>query len=140
MPTSLTTLADYMNSYTTYYPSSPSYGYTYDPVSFFFSVALTILAIAGMWKVFVKAKQPGWAAIIPIYNVIVLLKIVNRPLWWFFLFLVPFVNFIMWLVVNYDLAKSFGKDVGMMLLLTFLPFIGYPMLGFGDAKYKMVKR
>ena len=57
-------------------------------------LAVIILMIASMWKIFTKAGQPGWASIIPIYNIIVLLKIVNRPVWWIILLLIPIVNFI----------------------------------------------
>lgn len=98
-------------------------------------LALIVLVIAGMWKVFSKAGQPGWAAIIPIYNLYVLLKIVGRPVWWIILFLIPFVNFIMAIVVAIDLAKSFGKGAGLGIVIALLPFIGYPVLGFGSAAY-----
>lgn len=97
-----------------------------------------VLVIAGMWKVFTKAGKPGWAAIIPIYNVYVLLKIVGRPGWWLLLFFIPFVNFIIAIIVNIDLAKSFGKSafVWGFLLLTLLNAIGYILLGFGSATYR----
>ncbi|MEZ6055242.1 MAG: DUF5684 domain-containing protein [Planctomycetaceae bacterium] len=96
---------------------------------------LVILMVAGMWATFAKAGKPGWASIIPIYNVIVLLEIVGRPIWWFLLLLIPIVGLIIAIVVTIDLAKSFGKGAGFGLLLIFLPFIGYPMLGFGSARY-----
>ena len=47
--------------------------------------AILILMIVSLWKVFTKAGQPGWACIVPIYNVIVLLKIAGKPLWWILL-------------------------------------------------------
>jgi len=97
--------------------------------------AVIILVIAAIWKVFSKAGEPGWAAIIPIYNLIVLLKIAGKPIWWFLLFLVPFVNFIIAIIVTFSLAKSFGKGAGFALGLVFLPFIFYPILGFGSAAY-----
>jgi hypothetical protein len=98
-------------------------------------LALVVFVIAGIWKVFVKAGEPGWAAIIPIYNVIVLLKIARRPLWWIILFLIPLVSLIISILVAIDIAKGFGKGAGYGLGLAFLPFIFYPMLGFGDATY-----
>lgn len=94
-----------------------------------------VLMIAGMFAMYSKAGKPGWASIIPIYNIIVLLEIVGRPSWWFLLFFVPVVNLIVAILVVIDLAKSFGKGTGFALLLIFLPFIAYPMLGFGSAKY-----
>jgi len=96
-------------------------------------LALTLVVIAGMWKVFVKAGKPGWASLVPIYNLIVLLEIVGRPLWWivFFLCLGP----IGWILVSLDLAKAFGKEIGFAVGLMFLPVVFMPMLGFGDARY-----
>ena len=98
-------------------------------------LGFAIVMIASMWKVFVKAGQPGWAAIVPIYNLIVLLKIAGKPAWWLALFLIPLANFIVIILVTIDLAKSFGKSAGFGLGLVFLGFIFYPMLGFGPAQY-----
>lgn len=91
--------------------------------------------IAAIWKVFTKAGKPGWAAIIPIYNLVVLLQIVGKPIWWIILMLIPIVNIIIQIIVTHQLSKSFGKDVGFTLGLIFLGFIFFPILGFGDAKY-----
>lgn len=99
-------------------------------------LGVIVLMIASMWKVFTKAGQDGWKAIIPIYNIFVLLKIVGRPGWWLILLLIPLVNFIVAIVIHVDLAKSFGKGVGFGLGLTFLGIIFYPLLGFGDAQYQ----
>jgi hypothetical protein len=99
-------------------------------------IAVLVLVVAGLWKVFTKAGKPGWACLIPIYNIIVLLEIVGRPLWWFVLMLIPFVNFIVAIIVSIDVAKSFGKGTGFGLGLALLGFIFYPLLGFGDATYR----
>lgn len=99
-------------------------------------LAIVVLMIASMWVIFTKAGQPGWAAIIPIYNIIVLLQIVGRPIWWFLLMMIPFVNFIVGILVVVDLAKSFGQSVGYAIGLLLLPFIFMPMLAFGDARYQ----
>jgi hypothetical protein len=98
-------------------------------------LAIAVLMIVAMWKVFEKAGEPGWAAIIPIYNFFVLLKIAGRPAWWFILLFIPFVNFIILIMVSIDVAKRFGKGTGFGLGLAFLGFIFYPILGFGDARY-----
>lgn len=96
-----------------------------------------IILIAAMWKVYAKAGKPGWAAIIPFYNIWVLLEIIGRPGWWIILFFIPFVNFIIAIIVSIDLAKSFGKSAAYgIVLLFFLNVIGYLMLGFGSADYK----
>lgn len=95
-----------------------------------------IIIIAAMWKVYAKAGKPGWAAIIPFYNIWVLLEIIGRPGWWLILFFVPFVNFIIAIIVSIDLAKSFGKSAAYgIVLLFFFNVIGYLMLGFGNAEY-----
>ncbi len=99
-------------------------------------LAIMVVVIAGIWKTFAKAGKPGWACIIPIYNVIVLLEIAGKPLWWLLLLLIPFVNFVIIILVMLDLAKAFGKGAGFGLGLAFLPFIFYPLLGFGDARYR----
>ncbi len=103
-------------------------------------LAIIILVVAAQWKIFEKAGKPGWAAIIPIYNTIVLLEIINRPIWWIVLFLIPLVNLIFLLVFlvisGLDLAKYFGKDTGFAVGLILLPVVFYPILGFGDAQYQ----
>jgi len=122
------------------------------------SVLISVLMIVAHWFVYTKAGQPGWAVLIPIYNFIVLLKIVGRPVWWIFLVLqvilfeVIFILnpgiltgvlygasaittiFTCIIIVN-GLSKSFGKDAGFTVGLIFLGFIFYPILGFGKAKY-----
>lgn len=104
-------------------------------------LAIAILAIAGLWMVFEKAGQKGWKAIIPFYNIWVLLEVVGRPTWWFFLFLlafIPIVNLValvMLVIVYHDLAVSFGHGWGFALGLIFLSFIFLPILGFGSSKY-----
>ncbi len=95
-----------------------------------------ILVIVSMWMIYVKAGKPGWASIVPIYNIIVLLEIVGKPWWWILLMLIPLVNFIVVIIVLNLLAKKFGKGVGYTLGLIFLGFIFLPILAFGDAKYK----
>ncbi|MFZ4775578.1 MAG: DUF5684 domain-containing protein [Terrimicrobiaceae bacterium] len=105
-------------------------------ISFLFSLIIAIAVIAGMWKVFVKAGEPGWAAIVPFYNLYVLCKITAKPVWWMiFLLLCPFVNIIMGILITIALAKSFGKGIGFAIGLILLPVVFYPILGFGDATY-----
>ncbi len=97
---------------------------------------VTILIIVALWKIFEKAGKPGWASIIPIYNVIVLLEIVGKPWWWILLMLIPIVNLIFAIWTTNLLSKSFGKNEGFTIGLILLPFIFYPILGFSDAKYQ----
>jgi hypothetical protein len=99
-------------------------------------LAIVVLLIAAMWKVFEKAGKPGWAAIVPIYNIVVLCEIAGKPAWWVVLFFIPFVNFIVAILLAISIAKNFGKSGGFAAGLILLPFIFYPMLGFGDARYQ----
>ena len=116
--------------------SASSQGQAPGPLFWILWLAVTILMIAACWKVFTKAGQPGWAAIIPIYNWYILCKIVGRPGWWVILLLIPFVNFIIGIIVCIDLAKSFGKGVGFAIGLILLGIIFFPILGFGSAQYQ----
>jgi Family of unknown function (DUF5684) len=104
-------------------------------VFFVFYIAVIVLILAGLWKMYAKAGEHGWAAIIPFYNYWCLLRIVGRPGWWLILYFIPIVNFIIGLVVLWDLAKSFGKSAGWFWGLFLLPFIFFPMLGFGASQY-----
>ena len=104
-------------------------------VPLLFSLAILIVVIAGLWKVFVKAGKPGWASLIPIYNAVVILQIVGRPLWWLILLLIPIVSIVVLFIVAIDMAKSFGKGTGFGVGLALLAPIFYPILGFGDARY-----
>ncbi|MGO9244003.1 MAG: DUF5684 domain-containing protein [Verrucomicrobiia bacterium] len=102
---------------------------------FGFYLALVVLVIAGMWKTFVKAGQPGWAILIPIYNFYVFLKIAGKPGWWLILMLIPLVNIVFGIIATVAFTERFGKGGGFVVGLIFLPFIFYPILGFGDAQY-----
>ena len=96
-------------------------------------VCLTILA--GVWKVFTKAGQPGWGVLVPIYNAYLMTKIAQRPAWWVILMFIPVVNILVHVVLSMDIAKHFGKGAGFGVGLAFLGFIFYPILGFGGAQY-----
>src|SRR3989440_8724987 len=106
------------------------------PLSMIVGLLIALLLIVAMWKVFTKAGQPGWASIIPIYNLYVWCKIVGRPWWWILLMLIPFVNFIILIILCIDMAKSFGKGAGFGIGLAFLGIIFWPILGFGSAQYQ----
>lgn len=100
----------------------------------YFIVIIFLLAV--MWKIFAKAGQPGWAAIIPIYNMIVLLQIVNKPLWWFLLMLIPVVNLIIAFVIYIRLGKAFGHSAAFGVGLVLLSIIFFPMLAFENSQYQ----
>ncbi len=94
-------------------------------------VCLTILA--GIWKVFTKAGQPGWGALVPIYNTYLMTKIAQRPAWWLILMFIPVVNIIVHVVLSMDIARHFGKGAGFGVGLAC--FVFYPIIGFGGAHY-----
>jgi hypothetical protein len=98
-------------------------------------VAIIVLVIASWWKIFTKAQKPGWAILIPIYNIIVMLEIIGKPWWWLLLMLIPFVNlvFVIWMVNL--ISKSYGHGVGFTFGLIFLSIVFVPILGFGESKY-----
>jgi len=97
--------------------------------------AIALISIIAQWKIYEKAGKPGWAVIIPFYNIIVLLEIIGKPIWWIFLFLIPVVNIVFGIWTTNLLSKSFGKDEAFTVGLILLSFIFYPILGFGNAKY-----
>lgn len=98
-------------------------------------LAIMVFMIAAMWKIYVKAGQEGWAAIVPIYNTYILLKIVGKPGWWLLMMFIPLVN-IVYAVWTYNmLSKSFGKDEAFTVGLLLASIVFIPILGFGDAKY-----
>ncbi len=99
-------------------------------------LAIIVLVIAGFWKTFAKAGEPGWAAIIPIFNTYIMLKIAGRPWWWLILLIIPIVSIIVWIIACIDIAKSFGHGVLFGIGLCFLPFIFFPVLGFGSSQYQ----
>lgn len=106
------------------------------PVLIIAELLIALLVIVAMWKVFTKAGRPGWAAIIPIYNMYVWCKIVGRPGWWVILMLIPLVNIIIGIILCIDLAKSFGKGAGFGIGIALLGIIFLPILGFGSAQYQ----
>jgi hypothetical protein len=98
-------------------------------------LALVVLIIAGVWKTFVKAGKPGWAAIVPIYNIIVMLEIAGKPIVWIILFFIPVVSIVAAILVGIAIAEQFGKGTGFGVGLGLLGFVFFPILGFGDAQY-----
>ena len=91
-------------------------------------LVVAVGVVAGVWKVFTKAGQPGWAAIVPIYNAYVLLKIAQKPGWWLILLFVPIVNIVVGILALAALARNFGKGAGFVVGLILLPIVFYPIL------------
>ena len=142
--------------------STPYYNYNYDYDSinstaaamaggfiasmmvfvFIFAIVMLVLQIITMWKIFSKAGESGWKALIPIYNIVILFKISGVSPWLILLYLVSWVPFIGWIIplaltiyLDCKLAKAFGKGSGFTVGLILLPSIFYLILGLGDSKY-----
>ena len=97
----------------------------------FFGLLLTlfVLYILGSWRLFTKAGFPGWGVFVPIYNLWILTRIVNKPSWWLLLLLIPVVNVVFGIWMMNLLSKQFKKDVDFTIGLVLLPFIFIPILG-----------
>lgn len=99
------------------------------------SLGFLALWLASLWKLFVKAGEPGWAAVVPIYNLVVALKIAGRPTWMIVLFFFPLLNFVGAVLLCLGIAERFGKTPLYGVGLLFLGFVFFPLLAFSDAKY-----
>lgn len=98
--------------------------------------ALMIFYFIANWKLYEKAGREGWTSIVPIYNILILCDIAGKPRWYFWMLLLPIVNFVFIIYIMAGLSKAFGKDNGFTVGLVFLSIIFIPILAFGDAKYQ----
>ena len=101
-----------------------------------FYLAIIVLMIVSVWKVFEKAGQPGWAALVPIYNLYIMVVIAKKEAWWIVLFLIPIVNWVAAIIINIEIAKKFGKDTGFGIGMALLGIVFWPLLAFSDAQYE----
>jgi len=99
------------------------------------SLAIGLFYIATMWRIFSKAGKPGWLALVPIVNVIMLISIAGKEWWWALLLLIPFVNILVFFLILHGVSENFGHGVGFTLGLFFLGFLFFPVLAWGDDKY-----
>lgn len=108
----------------------------YGLTSLVINLAFVIFFIVTGWKIFTKAGKPGWAIIIPIYNIYIMLKIAGKPGWWLLLFFIPLVNIVISILLALGMAKAFGKSQTFGIFgLWLFSFVGYPILAFGNAQY-----
>lgn len=102
------------------------------------ALMVTGFTLAGMWLTFEKARQPGWAAIIPIYNLIVLARVAGAPMWTVLLYFVPILNVFAALAHALRVARHFGKSPLFGLGLFAFGFVFWPVLSMGKARYRLV--
>ena len=102
-------------------------------------LSIITFVIISMWKVFVKAGQPGWACIVPIYNILIMLKIANKPWRWIFMFIIPIANLVFAIMLLHRISLSFGKGGGFTVGLLFLGIIFWGILAFDKSEYKMIE-
>ena len=92
-----------------------------------------------LWKIFEKAGRKSWEGFVPVYNILIWLKVIKKPWWWVFFFIIPFVNFVVTIGCNVETARLFGKyspkDTIMCILLPwyYIPFLAY------DEKNQLVE-
>lgn len=98
-------------------------------------LVIAVIMIVANWKVFTKAGKPGWASIIPLYNMYVMFEIAGMNGWMFLLTFVPIANIIIQIMLYLNLAKKFGKSTGFAIGLILLNPIFLLMLAFGNAEY-----
>jgi hypothetical protein len=105
------------------------------PVAGIVYLAILVLMVVSLWKVFAKAGLPGWGVLVPFYNLYLMVKLAGRPGWWTILLFVPLANIVVDVVLCVETARRFGKGTGFGVGLFFLPFVFFPMLAFGEARY-----
>lgn len=110
-------------------------GAGYATVYLIVALAISILNIIAMWKIYAKAGRPGWACLIPFYSQYCLFDIVWGNGWLFLLSYIPLVNIVVMIILYFKLAKAFGKGTGFGFGLLFLRTIFVLILGFGSAEY-----
>ena len=98
-------------------------------------IVLAVVLVVSMWKIFAKAGKPGWASIVPFYNLYVLYEISWGKGIYFLLLLVPFVNAFIGILTVYKLGQNFGKSTGFIIGMILLPIIFMPLLAFGDSAF-----
>lgn len=104
-------------------------------IPLFILMGFLFLMFSSLWTIYTKAGKAGWAALIPIYNIIVFLEIIEKPWWWLFFWIFPYIN-IVWVIWSWNLmVKSFGKSEGFTVGIIFLSFIFIPILAFGNSQY-----
>ena len=105
-------------------------------IFFYFSIAYTLFILVASWILYEKAGEPGWASLVPFYNLYLINTIAGKPGWWLIFWFLPIANLVVTILVCIALAEKFGKGALYGLGIIFLGFIFIPLLAFGDAEYE----
>lgn len=98
-------------------------------------LVIAVIMIVANWKIYTKAGKPGWASIVPFYNMYVMYEIAGMNGWMFLLTFIPIVNIVIQIMLYLNLAKKFGKSTGFAIGLILLNPIFLLLLAFGNAEY-----
>ena len=107
-----------------------------NPLLIILWIVMTVVLIVANWKIFTKAGKPGWAILIPIYNIIVMMQIIKKPLWWVIMLFIPLVNVVFCILIAYNMVLKFGQPGWHVVLALFIGIIYYPYLAFSKAEYQ----
>lgn len=112
------------------------------------ALVVAVIMIISMWKIFTKAGEDGWKSLIPFYNGWILAELAGKPGWWGLVSLVSIIGFIpvlgwiadiavivVYVMIYLSLAKAFNKSTGFGVCMLLFPYVTFPMLAFGSAKY-----
>ena len=103
-----------------------------------FYIGIIVFFLACLWKIVAKAGEPGWSGIIPIYNMMVLAKIGQKPIWWGALVLIPIAGIVFQIWIWNRVVKRFGYSEGFTVGVILLPIIFIPILAFSNAQYRTI--
>jgi signal peptidase I len=105
-------------------------------IPYLFLFAYFTVLMASLWKLFQKAGKPAWAGFVPGYNILVWLQITGKPWWWIFLFLVPGVNLLMFIIMNVNISIVLGeRELKDHVLMVFVPWWKVPQLCYSDKAF-----
>jgi hypothetical protein len=100
------------------------------------AIIAAVIAMMGLWRTFEKAGKPGWLSLIPFLNFYLLIEIAGKPWWYFLLLFIPIVGLIVYAMILIAIAHNFKEETLFAVGLFLLPFIFWPILGFGPADFK----
>ncbi len=95
------------------------------------AMVISIVQIVAMWKIFTKAGKPGWASLVPIYNIYIMCEIAQQPWWYIILLIIPLANIYAMFLIYGGVAKKFGKSKEFAIGMILFPYIFFPILAFG---------